>query len=367
VNPEERAWQVVRQAFDERVPSSPRRRPRGALVAAVAVAAIVVAAFASPPGQAVFDRVREAVGVTQAEPALFSLPAAGRLLVVSSDGGGVWVVHGDGFKRRVGAYSDAEWSPHGLYLVATRPNELVALDEDGTVRWTLARPHPAWPRWEGTYTDTRIAYVDATGLRVVAGDGTGDHLVDRFGGGIPPAWAPSRPPSLAYYVGGAIVLRTADGRLVWRRPVSVLPTALAWSDDGAYLAVFSARRVLVLDARGRVHRTISRLGAELLSGSFQPRSHRLALEVRLPARSEIHLIDVDHPGHGRLLFAGPGTFGDLAWAPDGSWLLVTWPAADQWVFLHGARLRAVANIRQQFPRRDHRPPMLELTGRWCCR
>jgi hypothetical protein len=366
VTPEERAWQVVRAAFEER-PPTPRRRRRRALVAvAVAAVAAVAAAFASPPGRAVFDRVRDAVGVTRAEPALFSLPARGRLLVVSADGGGVWLVRDNGFKRRIGAYADADWSPHGLYLVATTAHELVALTEDGTVRWTLARPHPTWPRWEGTYTDTRIAYVDATGLRVVAGDGTGDHLLDRFGGRVPPAWDPSRLHVLAYSTGGAVVLRTADGELVWRRPIGVLPTSLDWSADGRYLAVFSAHRVVVLDARGRIHRTVTRLGAELLAGAFEPRSHRLAVEIRTPERSEVQLVDVDRPGHSRLLFAGPGAFGDIAWAPDGTWLLVTWPAADQWVFLHGPRLRAVANIREQFPRRDGRGALLELAGRWCC-
>jgi hypothetical protein len=366
VSAEERAWQVVRAAFEERPASPPRQRRRAPLVAAVAAVAVVAAAFASPPGRAVFERVREAVGVSQAEPALFSLPARGRLLVVSADGGGVWLVRDNGFKRRLGAYDDAEWSPHGLHLVATTARELVALDEDGTVRWTLARPHPVWPRWEGTRADTRIAYVDATGLRVVAGDGTGDHLLDRFGGGIAPAWDPARLHTLAYYTGGSIVLRGADGALVWRRPIGVLPTALAWSGDGRRLAVFSPHRVLVLDARGVVRRTITRLGAELLAGAFEPRTQRVALEIRLPSRSEVQLVDLDRPGHSRLLFAGPGDFGDVAWAPDGRWLLVTWPAADQWVFLHGPRLRAVANIREQFPRRDGRGPLLQLAGRWCC-
>jgi hypothetical protein len=162
------------------------------------------------------------------------------------------------------------------------------------------------------------------------------------------------------------MLRTADGRLVWRHAIGVTPTSLVWSSDGRYLAVFSQRRILVLDARGRLRRTITRLGAHLVSGAFEPRSHQLAVEIRLPARSEVQLVDVDRPGHSRLLFAGPGDFGDLAWAPDSSWLLVTWPAANQWVFLHAPRLRAVANIREQFPRRDGRSPLLQLAGRWCC-
>jgi hypothetical protein len=47
-------------------------------------------------------------------------------------------------------------------------------------------------------------------------------------------------------------------------------------------------------------------------------------------------------------------------------LLVGWPTADQWLFLHGSRVHAVGNIREQFPRRDHKAPVLQFDGRWCC-
>ena len=126
---EERAWEVVRRAFDERA-VAPRRSRRWVVAAAVAIVAAIVAAVVSPPGRAVFHRVREAVGVEHADLALFSLPAPGRLLVVSENGGGVWLVHDNGFKRKIGSYTDAQWSPHGRYVVATRPNELVTLDVD---------------------------------------------------------------------------------------------------------------------------------------------------------------------------------------------------------------------------------------------
>ena len=365
---EDRAWEIVRRAFEERT-SQPRPHP-GRRPAVFALAVLVLAAFAAAavtsPGRALVHRVREAVGVEQASPALFSLPAPGRLLVVSSDEGGVWLVEQHGFKRKLGPYDDAEWSPHGLYLVATQRNQLLTLDANGNVRWTLARPNPSWPRWEGTRTDTRIAYVSRGALRVVAGDGTGDRVLDRFGGGIAPAWDPRRLHTVAYYTGGAVILRRDNGKLVWRRPISVLPTGLSWSSDGRLLAVFSANRIVVLDAGGRLLRTISMLSAELLSGAFAPASHELAMTVRLASRSEVRLVDVDHPGHARLLFAGPGAFGDVAWSPNGAWLLVTWPAANQWVFLHGSRAHAVGNIEEQFPRPDKLGPQLELAGRWCC-
>jgi WD40 repeat protein len=365
---EHRAWTVVKRAYEERTPKRRARAPgRRVVLALVVVAGAVVAAVLSPPGSAVFHRVREAVGIQQAAPALFSLPAHGRLLVVSAEHGGVWLVHDNGLKRRLGSYDDAQWSPHGRFVVATRGDELLALDVDHGVRWSLARPGAAWPRWEGTRVDTRIAYLTRTGLRVVAGDGTGDHLLDRHAGDVPAAWSPARLHTLAYLSGRSIVLREADtGHLLWRTPVRVTPSALEWSSDGRYLAVKSKRLVLVLDAAGHVHRTVSSLGSDLTDVAFRPGTHLLAVSVRLPRRSEVRLIDVDRPGHARLLFAGPGVFGDIAWSPDGGWLLVAWPTADQWLFLHGSHVHAVANIKQQFPRADHRGPLLELAGRWCC-
>jgi hypothetical protein len=326
----------------------------------------VVIAALSPPGKAVFHSVREAVGIEHAEPALFSLPAPGRLLVVSGGHGGVWLVKSNGFMRKLGSYSDAEWSPHGLYVIATERNELVAFDPDGGVRWKLARRAPSSPRWEGTMTDTRIAYLAASGLRVVAGDGTGDHLLDAHADHVPAAWDPSRLHTLAYSSGGAIVLRRADGPVVWRAAVEIAPSALEWSSDGRYLAVVSPRQVVVLDRRGRAERTISMLGAQLRQASFEPGTHQLAVVVRFAGRSEIRMVDVDHPGHARLLFAGPGTFGDVEWSPTDNWLLVNWPDANQWVFIKGKQVHAVANIRQQFARADGAGSLLELSGRWCC-
>lgn len=366
---EHRAWEIVKRAYQDRIPVPSARRPgkRPVLVLVVAVGA-VVAAVLSPPGRAVLQRVREAVGIQQAEPALFSLPAHGRLLVVSAEHGGVWLIHDNGLKRRLGSYDDAEWSPHGRFVVATRGDKLVALDVDHGVLWSLARPGAVWPRWEGTRVDTRIAYLTSKGLRVVAGDGTGDHLLDRYAGDVPAAWDLARLHTVAYFVGGAIVLREADtGRLVWRAPIRVTPAALEWSTDGRYLAVKSERRVVVLDAAGHVRRTLSSLGSELIDVAFRPGTHWLAVSMRLQRQSEVRLVDVDHPGRARLLFAGPGVFGDIAWSPDGGWLLVAWPTADQWIFLHGSRAHAVANIEEQFPRADHLGPMLQLAGRWCCR
>ena len=243
----------------------------------------------------------------------------------------------------------------------------MALDLDKGVRWSLPRRGPVWPRWEGTSFDTRIAYKTRGGLRVVAGDGTGDHLLDRYAQDVAPAWDPARVHAVAYFSGGAVVLREADsGQIVWRTPITVLPSSLTWSKDGRYLAVVSAHRIVVLRANGKVRRTVTTLGEGFIGAAFQPGAHRIALSLRQAAGSEVRVVDVDRPGRGQLLFAGPGTFGDIVWSPDGRWLLVGWPTADQWLFLRGSRVAAVANIEEQFPRRDHQGPLLQFDNRWCC-
>ena len=83
--------------------------------------------------------MRESIGVEEAAPALFALPADGRVLVTSARG--VWVVRPDGSKRLLGRYREASWSPFGRFVVAARANELAALDPStGELRWSLARP-----------------------------------------------------------------------------------------------------------------------------------------------------------------------------------------------------------------------------------
>jgi hypothetical protein len=363
---EQRAWEVVKRAYEERSPVQ-HRRARPWLVPVLVAAAVVVVAAIAPPGHAVFQKVREVVGVPEAEPALFSLPSSGRLLVVSADHGGVWLIQDNGLKRRIGSYEDAQWSPHGLYVVATTKNALVALDVDNGVRWSLPRRGAVWPRWEGTRVDTRIAYLTPGGLRAVAGDGTGDHLIDRQAQHVPPAWDPLRLHTIAYAARGAVVLRNTDsGHIVWRAPIAFVPTSLAWSSDGHYLAVVSSRKVTVLTQTGHVRRTVTTLGERFADAAFQPATHRLALSVRTATGSAVRLVDIDRPGHAQALFSGPGTFGDFVWSPDGRWLLVGWPTADQWLFLHGSRVHAVANIKEQFPRRDHHGPSLQFDQRWCC-
>jgi hypothetical protein len=366
VTPEDRAWEVVRRAFEER---EPRRRPRPtalqAALAAVALAgALAVAAALSPPGHAVFERVKRAVGVEGAAQRLGRLPSPGRLLVVDR-GSDVWIVERDGTKRSLGSWNDAAWSPHGRYVLATRAGGLVALDGDGNVRWSLAAPGASAASWEGTRTDTRIAFLARDGLHVVAGDGTGDRVLDAHPAPVPPAWDPGRLHVLAYESGHALLLRSVDdGRTLWRTRLADAGR-IAWSSDGSRIAVVAPGRIEILDGSGRKLRTLHE-GAAVDQAVFRPGTHLLTIARHGARRSEVETVDVDHPGPAQLLFAGPGSFGDLAWSPNGAWLLVDWRTANQWVFLHGATVRAVAQIAQQFPRRADQPFSLDLQDGWCC-
>jgi len=118
----QRAWRTVDAAFEsrERIPWT--RKRRGPLVALVATGAILVAAL-TPPGMAVVDRFRDAVGREPSQPALVKLPAPGRLLVLSPEG--PWVVQEDGSKRLLGDYENDDFeSGRGLRV---RENAVAAL------------------------------------------------------------------------------------------------------------------------------------------------------------------------------------------------------------------------------------------------
>jgi hypothetical protein len=335
---EDRAWQVVRAAYAEREPV-PRRVPRLALAAAVAAIA-VTAAVASPQGRAVVDAVRRTIGVEHAAPALFRLPADGRLLVSGS--GGAWIVAGDGSKRRLGDYAHASWSPHALFVTASGANELAALDPGGDVRWSLARPQVAHVSWGGSHTDTRIAYLSDGRLRIVGGNGTGDRAVALRVGPVPPVWRPGDVRQLAL-VGprGNVVLFDVDrNATLWTSAAYLHPRALAWMHDGTSLALATATRLVLFRAADGHTQSFPIAGIRALAFS----AGRLAL---LRGNS-VSLFNGGAPP--RQLFAAPARPSGLAWSPDGRWLVTTLPEADQWVFVQaagGRRVLAVSRIRSQ--------------------
>lgn len=331
----ERAWRLVQAAYAEREPL-PRRRRRTRPALALALAASVAAVAFTPPGRAVLDTVREAIGIESADEALFSLPAAGRLLVVSD--AGTWTVGEDGSARLLGGYRDATCSPFGRFLAASGPHQLAALEPDGDVHWKLLRRDVRVPRWGGTLTDTRIAYVSRDTVRVVAGDGTGDRSL---GAGTAAAWRPGSRHVLAIAGTGELRAVEADnGRVLWRLDTPGA-RAVAWSADAKYLLALTPRG-FELDVGSGSH--LTGVDPRVIAAAFAPRGHRLALVRRTKSGSTL---SVD--GHVR--FQGTGTFADVVWSPDGDWLAVSWPAADQLVFVRASgerRIEAAANLADQF-------------------
>ncbi len=363
---EDRAWEVIRSAYGERRPAARRwSRRRRAGMLAVGVALIGGLAL-SPAGASVGRLISRALGVQPAAPALFSLPAPGRLLV--SGPGGTWTVAADGSTRRVGPWPEASWSPHGLFLTVAGANRLAAIDTRGVPKWALARPQVADPTWLAP-SGYRVAYLSGKDLRVVAGDGTGDHLLGGPVARVPPVWRPGNSYELAYLTArGRLVVRDGDtGLTAWSASPRVSVRELAWSADGQRLLVLSPRDVLLYDASGRlVSKLAAPAGAQIRDGALSPDGHRIAL-VSGGASGGVTVADVEarHPLARRVL-TGSG-LGQADWSPDGRWLVISWPAADQWVFVRviGApRISAVSRIAKQFSTGANITfPRLEG---WCC-
>jgi hypothetical protein len=376
IGAQRRAWRVARTAFTEREPTPwpiRHRRPIGA----VAIGLAVLAAAVSPPGRAVLGEVRDAVGtekvvgVPQAKPALFSLPAEGRVLVSAPSG--VWVVSADGSRRKLGDYEAATWSPRGLFVGVSKRHQLAAVTPKGVVRWTLSRPRVREPRWAPS--GFRVAYLSGRNLRVVAGDGTGDRRVDAAQA-VAAAWRPGTDHVLAYADrnGLVTVLATDDNQTLWTAGAGEFgPAQLEWSADATRLLV--ARRVrggrfalLVFDAGGRRLQSLEFPG-QFVDAAFAPQNHRIALVRRVGPRSELLVVEGDTLRRQELVFGGLGRFSDVTWSPGGRWLLLGWESADQWLFIRStdvSKIKAVSSLAVQFdPGGTGLGEFPRIEG-WCC-
>jgi hypothetical protein len=175
---------------------------------------------------------------------------------------------------------------------------------------------------------------------VIAGDGTGDRQLASQVATIAPAWRPGHQYQLDYVsAAGAVVVQDADTQHThWTKHLSSRPQLLAWSADGASLLVLTRNAALLFDGTGRptAHITIT-TGAQPLDAALSP----------------------DGTGQG---------LRQLAWSPDSHWLVVSWPAADQWIFIHTTgrpRLAASSRIAKQFSPAGTPLGLLRLDG-WCC-
>jgi hypothetical protein len=362
-----RALAVVRAGFAERTPAPRRAWFRRAPGLAWALTALVVVALLfTPPGKAVTgwlrDRVApERVRVEAVRPALGSLPASGSLLVQSPRG--AWVVHEDGSKRRLGSYREATWSPKGLFVAATTGSQLVALTPGGQVRWSLPRPRVSAPRWSPS--GFRVAYLSGDRLRVVAGDGTGDRSLGARAV-APPAWLPGKLNLLAYAApDGSVRLVDVDRRELWRSPAGPRPSSLSASGDGLRLLASGPQGLRVLDGQGHELRR-SRTPAR--GAAYAPFGRRYAYVRRSPAGGTDQLVLSSGP-RARVLLASPGRLGHFAWSPDGRFIAVAWPSADQWLFVptgRSGRAITAARIAADFDPGARGPSGEPAPAEWCC-
>ena len=344
---EERAHEVAMAAFASHRPV-PRRRTYWRPALALAVVAAAVGILASPPGRSVIQSIREAVGVKKAQRELFSLPAPGRLLVNSAHG--AWVVQQNGSTRLLGPYREASWSPFGRFVVALKGSELVTMEPTGKVHWTLARPGLQAPSWGGQHENTRIAFLSDRNLHVVAGDGTGDRTrcADSVAQ-VAPVWQPGSLSLLAFAsVDGRVhVYDVATCRLIMRTSPRAAPTKLQWSSDGKLLLALSPSSIRVYDLHGRVVAQDDPSDATYdADATFLPRSHQVAVVRIHGAQADVFLLR-----SGRTLFHVVGGLRQAVPSPDGRWLLLTSPVADQWIFvrLGGTHaIRAFSSIERQF-------------------
>jgi WD40 repeat protein len=352
-----RTWEIVRAAYLEREPVSwPRRHARELALAAAAVP--IVAAAVTAPGRSVVNSIRDAVGrervvgVRNAQSELVRLPAPGRLLVQSSRG--AWVVQRDGSRRLLGRYSDASWSPHGKFVAGVlHDRTLVALEPNGTVRWE--KPHGkrlALPRW--SFEGYRIAYFAGSTLRVIVGNGTGDRTIGPADPVVAPAWKPQTHVVAYVEPGGAVRVADADRRAPLLRVAQHEPVrSLQWSSDGHLLLVVRPQSVTAYTPSGKPWASVAQFGLGIGGASFRPNSHEFAFTFRERFRAGHSTVCLSGRGTGCLqhVFEGAASFDSLTWSPDGSWLAIGWPAADQLVFVRVGRppnLDAFSNVTRQF-------------------
>jgi hypothetical protein len=358
-----RAWNVVKAAYAEREPVRRPRRLR--LLVAIAVLVALVAAALSPPGRAVGDWLRDRVaGEEETQPALFRLPAAGQLLVVSEEG--PWVVRPDGSKRRLGAYDDASFSPSARFVVATSGRRVVALEPDGDARWSVTRPDPAADARWAPAPGFRVAYRAGDTLRVVAGDGTGDRLLAEDVAAVAPSWQPLEGRTVLAYADadGRVHVADSEGEERWSAEPGAPPSKLIWSSDGRFLLVVTTGARHPFFGRGGRRAGFLRTPAahSVLDAEFEPGTRRVAYSAFDGERGIVVL------GEERLQRV-EGRISDLAFSPDGRWLLAGWSEADQFLFLRlpgVRRIVAVDDVRREF---DPGSPGIgefpRISG-WCC-
>jgi len=374
---EERGRQMLEAAFAERQPSERRSRVTvRAGIAAVAVVAVAGLAM-TPAGAEVREWIADRIdsGEEDPEPRLTSLPTPGAVLVEAPSG--AWVIREDGSKRRLGDVDEATWSPNGRFVGVTDGAELRAVDPAGNFRWSIEADAPVtaldWSPDEGF----RVAYMAGEEVNVVTGDGlseTYSHPARIVG----PVWRPESDPDEAVhhltYVdkdNTVVTVDTDSGRVIWRSGDFGVPvSSLEWSASGDRLLVSAPTVATVLDSRGN-SLVKGSIATNVRRAALSPSGKEIAAVTRGSHGTELTLIGPS--GQERRLYSSGRSdprarFGTPVFSPDGEWILLPWPEADQWLFVNtdDRRVTAVADIARQFDADGKGTAAFPEVAGWCC-
>lgn len=370
---EERARRVMEATFAERRAARPRRRTAVRAGLALAGAGLAATLALTPAGAEVREWIadRMELGSDDAEPRLTSLPAPGSLLVESA--AGVWVVAEDGARRRLGDYERATWSPSATFVGVSNGAEISAITTSGETRWV--RPASAevsvldWSTDDGD----RIAYlVGGTELHVMAADNSRDAILDPTASRVAPTWRPDRSEAeivrqLAYADGDGTVrvVDTETGRELFTQAPPDGLHELEWDAGGDGLLLVGRTNIELRSgpetARSWKAQGARRQPASWTEASIAPRGDRIAAVSRSGGESAVAILT---QGARRDLITVPSRVNSVDWSPDGEWILLGLPDADQWLFVRArdGEVRAVSNISSQFESPGEAP---QVAG-WCC-
>jgi hypothetical protein len=295
-----------------------RRRGRRAIRALAPILAALLAGglLLTSAGADVRTWISDAVTSNAAPVRSVALPGGGRLLTAGRDGLFVRTSHGP--RRIFGDVGEAAWSPRGLFVVATRGIELIAVSSRGQRRWSLhQRDAIRHPRWAPS--GYQIAYLSGGGVFLVDGDGSNDARLATADGAAP-AWRPMRGHSqLAYASGRSVVLRDAiDRRVLFSTRVARRPLALSWSKDGQRLLVVERDRIQLLNQFGaRLRTSHAPRGTQNVTGTFAPTGRDWTLVRAQGASSRLMLVS----GQDTLkVLELAGHVDGVTYSPSGRWL-----------------------------------------------